>query len=680
MGQGSTFRRKWPILNMELRNNIHPDLQRERARATFPIIELTNIIDDGQEKTERRRYIQNLVIADPRLVSKGYHFLDRDGLLNDGMRRYALLRRRAKELNLTDPSDLMCLERTTFPNEEYPCIVHDVMFMDTLNTLASDEQRDTWLEKARHYEMIGTYAQTELGHGSHLKGLETTATFDESTDEIIIHSPTLTSAKFWPGNLGKTANVAVVVAQLYSKGIHRGINFFLVPLRDPVTHTPLPGVTVGDIGPKFGFNMTDNGFARFDQVRIPRTNMMMRQALLFRDGSYSRPRGGSAKLAYATMTKVRTGFTLHYAAIPLAKVCVIAIRYSAVRRQSHLSPDTHRESQIMDYQTQQEKLFTALSAAYAFMFAAQHLQKLHSHLSGQVTEGTIDMESLKHLHVLSSGLKAFLSEHACKDIEVCRQACGGHGFSQSSGIPKIYVSAVVACTGEGENTILYLQVARFLVESVARATRGEILKGSFGYLNDSSDTCRITGEPHLEAMLASFKHRARELVRAVCARLATMVAKGLPEYEAWNLSSVALVKAAKAHMQMYILENFVHTIDQAEPSRSVRKVLTDLCLLYGSHHIELSSGDLLVNGFMNSRQLGVILQKKRDLLTEIRPNAVALADAFDFPDEVLQSVLGRYDGWVYEHLYRWPQESPLNDTDVNDASRKYIREMRKSKL
>ena len=62
--------------------------------------------------------------------------------------------------------------------------------------------------------IFGTYAQTELGHGSNVKRLETTATFDKDTDEFIIHSPTISSTKFWPGDLGLIANHATVFAQL----------------------------------------------------------------------------------------------------------------------------------------------------------------------------------------------------------------------------------------------------------------------------------------------------------------------------------------------------------------------------------------------------------------------------------------------------------------------------------
>lgn len=54
----------------------------------------------------------------------------------------------------------------------------------------------------------------------------------------------------------------------------------------------------------------------------------------------------------------------------------------------------------------------------------------------------------------------------------------------------------------------------------------------------------------------------------------------------------------------------------------------------------------------------------KELLEELRPNAVALVDAFDLNDKKLNSVLGRYDGNVYEHLYEWARQSPLNATQV----------------
>jgi acyl-CoA oxidase len=60
-----------------------------------------------------------------------------------------------------------------------------------------------------NYDIIGCYAQTELGHGSNVRGLETTATWDPIKKEFEIHSPHLTASKWWNGSMGRTATHAV---------------------------------------------------------------------------------------------------------------------------------------------------------------------------------------------------------------------------------------------------------------------------------------------------------------------------------------------------------------------------------------------------------------------------------------------------------------------------------------
>lgn len=41
-----------------------------------------------------------------------------------------------------------------------------------------------------------------------------------------------------------------------------------------------------------------------------------------------------------------------------------------------------------------------------------------------------------------------------------------------------------------------------------------------------------------------------------------------------------------------------------------------------------------------------------------------IVDAFMFSDRQLRSVLGRYDGNVYENLLKWAKESPMNKKEV----------------
>jgi len=94
--------------------------------------------------------------------------------------------------------------------------LHWVMFQPNIVSLCDEEQKARWLPLCRDWRMIGCYAQTELGHGSNIRALETTATFlpeskggQKGEGSWVINSPTLTSGKFWPGTLGRTANVSI---------------------------------------------------------------------------------------------------------------------------------------------------------------------------------------------------------------------------------------------------------------------------------------------------------------------------------------------------------------------------------------------------------------------------------------------------------------------------------------
>lgn len=80
-------------------------------------------------------------------------------------------------------------------------------------------------------------------------------------------------------------------------------------------------------------------------------------------------------------------------------------------------------------------------------------------------------------------------------------------------------------------------------------------------------------------------------------------------------------------------------------------------------------------GLLTVPQMLQISDRIKELLCQLRPNAVALVDSFDFPDKKLKSVLGRYDGNVYENLFDWARRSPLNSSEVRVIM--YIRETTK---
>lgn len=75
------------------------------------------------------------------------------------------------------------------------------MFVKYIELMGTPEHQRLYLEKAWKCEIVGCYAQTELGHGSDIRSLETTAEYDPTTKEWIVNSPTISSGKYWPGEL-----------------------------------------------------------------------------------------------------------------------------------------------------------------------------------------------------------------------------------------------------------------------------------------------------------------------------------------------------------------------------------------------------------------------------------------------------------------------------------------------
>ena len=104
----------------------------------------------------------------------------------------------------------------------------------------------------------------------------------------------------------------------------------MVPVRDPKTFKPLPGIEVGDIGPKQGFNTKDNGYALFNKVVIPRRNMLMKYHVVSKSGEYSLR--GNEKISYATMLMTRSGIN-NIVLNQYSKIITIATKYSILRTQ-----------------------------------------------------------------------------------------------------------------------------------------------------------------------------------------------------------------------------------------------------------------------------------------------------------------------------------------------------------
>lgn len=149
------------------------------------------------------------------------------------------------------------------------------------------ERLTPYLDDVMDGKIVGAYALTEVGHGSNIHQIQTTATYCPETEEFELHSPSFEAAKCWAGNLGKTCTYSIVFAQLLTPdGRNHGLNLFLVPLRDPKSHLPYSGVIIGDLGEKIGLNGLDNGFVMFHKYRLGKGFLLSRHSDL-KNGEFS---------------------------------------------------------------------------------------------------------------------------------------------------------------------------------------------------------------------------------------------------------------------------------------------------------------------------------------------------------------------------------------------------------
>ncbi|KAI4131998.1 MAG: hypothetical protein LQ347_002742 [Umbilicaria vellea] len=224
-------------------------LKQERDQSNVPVEKLANFLFT-KEVLDRQTKILNILKAEKVFDKSQNYFAGRVERFETALARAKRLQQLQVKHQWTSDEYQMAAELISEPG---PYGLHASMFLITLRDQGTPEQHKIFLEKAEKYEIIGCYAQTELGHGSNVRGLETTATWNPEDKTFILHSPHLTASKWWIGSMGRTANHAVVMAQLIIGGKLYGPHPFVVQIRDLKTHEPLENIHVGDIGPKFGY-------------------------------------------------------------------------------------------------------------------------------------------------------------------------------------------------------------------------------------------------------------------------------------------------------------------------------------------------------------------------------------------------------------------------------------------
>jgi len=227
-------------------------------------------------------------------------------------------------------------------------------------------------------------------------------------------------------------------------------------------------------------------------------------------------------------------------------------------------------------------------------------------------------------------------------------------------------------TAEGDWTLLMLQTAQFLLKSINTAVQGKPLTETVSYLAPLSDpSFGIESAPlpvangpedftNLEFLLKIFYGAALLNVAAVGQLFQQKIGEHDGRFdEAFNSCALDLVNAVRSHCNAYMLSKFVKTVQETEDS-ATRAALSEVCTLYACSNI---LDDPQWSGLISLSQMQIVKQVVPQIMERIRPNIIALTDAFDFADNTLMSAIGRFDGNVYETLYETALNAPLNQTD-----------------
>jgi len=654
-------------------------LPRERQKSTFNVEAMIHFLNGGKEMTKRRKFIEKVISEKPEDITKKNNFT-REDYLKEGVREFISYHKSFANFRPTR-KDIFFMSETSYGGGSLNNS-HSIFLM-TIVGQGSEEQQKFWGPKVLSFQITGSYAQTELGHGSNVRGLQTTATYDRKTDEFILNTPTLQSIKWWPGCLGKVGTHCVLYAQLIMDGQEKGIHVFIMQIRDE-HHHPLKGITLGDVGNKMGDNGNDTGFMILEKVRIPRSYMLQKYVRINDEGKYEQVLKVDSKVHYFTMMSTR-GMMVGVSGARLAQACTIAIRYSAVRHQGFVDnkPGVSYltdENQILDYKIQQYRLFKQLANAYALKLTGIWMLNELTNFESNTVGSAIKTEGLKEIASTSAGLKSLCTLIAVTGIEDCRKCCGGNGYLLSSGISTLSLDYLWQITAEGDYIILSLLTARYLLKCIASVMGGKHLNGVVEYLNIiSSDGFSLEKAfpgnaknsveyTHLDYLVELFKYRALYRNVMVAQDFNEQVGNGMKFEEAWNNCANDLLSATYSHSYYIILSNFVNKVKESKHDDIV-KVLTRLVILFAcTNMLDDNWGDIL-----NNNQFKLINQTVSNVMSELRPDAISLVDSFDYPDKCLKSTIGRYDGNVYESLFDAAQKSVLNQTDPFDGYKEYLR-------
>ncbi|MEV8218337.1 acyl-CoA dehydrogenase [Microbacterium sp. NPDC077391] len=524
------------------------------------------------------------------------------------------------------------------------------LFGSAILQLGTEQHHEKWLPGVMDLSIPGAFAMTEIGHGSDVAAVGTTATYDPETEEFVINTPFRAATKEYLGNAALHGVAATVFAQLITNGVNHGVHCFYVPLRGD-DGVDLPGIGREDDGLKGGLNGIDNGRLSFDHVRIPRTNLLNRYGDVAADGTYSSEISSPGRRFFTMLgTLVQGRVSLDGAASWASALGLhIAITYATQRRQFDGADGS--ETVLLDYGKHQRRLLPRLATTYAQIFAHdEFLQKFDGVFSGR----TDTPEDREDLETLAAALKPLSTWHALDSLQEAREACGGAGFMFENRLVGLRADLDIYVTFEGDNNILLQLVGKRLLTDFAKQfkgadarklaryavgqTAGKVFHGAglralgqavadFGQVARSVELGLREEQQH-----ELLTERVQQMVADIAGRLRAAGKDKVLGEKLFNENQAELIEAARAHGELLQWEAFTDAIRRIDDA-GTRQVLTWLRDLFGLSLIEKHLAWHMINGRLSTQRAAAVSSYIDRLCARLRPHALELVQAFGYEPE-----------------------------------------------
>ena len=533
------------------------------------------------------------------------------------------------------------------------CGVQFGLWGGAVQHLGTKKHHELYLRDIASMALPGCFAMTELGHGSNVQDLRTTATYDPQAQEFVVNTPDDAARKEWIGNAACDGRMAAVFCQLVVREQERGVHALVVPIRGE-DGEPAEGVRIEDCGAKLGLDGVDNGRLWFDHVRVPHEALLDRYATVSPEGGYTSPIENPGKRFFTMLgTLIQGRVSVCGAAINAAKVAqVIAVRHALTRRQ--FGPPDGEEVTLMSYRTHQRRLLIPLAGTYALHFAQEQL--VGSMAEAFTGDGADDRQRRK-LETSAAALKATGTWHASATIQECREAMGGQGYLKANRLAALKADTDVFTTFEGDNTVLLQLAAKnlltdfqdefgeldplgtfaFVAEQVAgvvaeRTAARELL----GRIADDLLPGRDDGGDLLErdTQLELFRWREDHIKAGAARRLRGAIEDGGDPFQALIDCQDHVVLVAKAFAARVVMEAFADAVERCAEEEG-KPVLARLCDLYALAEIERDRGWFQEHGRLSSTRSKAVIKAVNTACAELADHSGPLVEALGVPEAAL---------------------------------------------